>query len=184
LTGPHDNMGQDSMGSVPGRRGTPPCAKAMRGMCAIPMAAALAARKLRHESVFMVVSWGHPVPFIKADGTPRASARARSEETKLRRAFVQSRRAADVDCLGPGRHDWRCRGRARLPCLATSGKPKGPRRRTRTSRHQWIHSAVPRHRRVPRCPERASYRRHESHDPHRNSCSCSPHAQRSPSSRW
>jgi hypothetical protein len=61
------------------------------------MVAALAARKPRREKVFMVVSSGHPVPFIKVDVTPRAYARARSEETEFGRPFVQSRRAADVD---------------------------------------------------------------------------------------
>lgn len=86
------------------------------------MAAALAARKPRRESVFMVVSSGHPVPFIKADGTPQASARARLEETELRRAFVQSRRTADVDRLG---RDVMTGGTVGVPSFTACRRQKG-----------------------------------------------------------
>ncbi len=76
--------------------GADACAEARRGICAAPTEAAHAAIKPRRERVFMVVSSGHPSRSSNADGTPRASARARSEETELGRSFVQTRRVLSL----------------------------------------------------------------------------------------
>ncbi len=112
---------------------------------------------------------GTSVPFIKADGTKRASARARSEETVPWRAFVRCGRPAGMDCPGT-------EVMAGWPVIVSSFAARRRQEDRKTRANEFTHSAIDRSTvlfavagmfAVVRPP--ASSRRHGQRDPDRHS---------------